>query len=211
MTELRPRGAYNSTVIDLRSAARPALHAARPALAAVVLALAAAGCGGSSSPSGSGAQSPPKGTVDAAYRFAACMRDHGVSGFPDPAITPNSSGGENVRQVVSKTLVESPSFPAAQKACGNILPSPRNADAGLNPAQRAARLSYMLAFAQCMRHHGVARFPDPTAQGQLSIEMVDAAGVDVRAPSVQKDALTCLPATHGLLTPAAIRRAIAHG
>jgi hypothetical protein len=34
----------------------------------------------------------------------------------------------------------------------------------------------ILAFAKCLRSHGVTNFPDPTSQGQLTLEMVNAVG-----------------------------------
>ena len=44
-----------------------------------------------------------------------------------------------------------------------------------------------------MRAHGVSAFPDPTSQGQLTLEMVSGAGVDLQAPSVRSAALACCP------------------
>jgi hypothetical protein len=61
-----------------------------------------------------------------------------------------------------------------------------------------------------MRSHGVSRFPDPTAQGQLTIEMVQAAGIDVHSPAVLRVVQACLPASHGALTPAKVREALAN-
>jgi hypothetical protein len=59
-----------------------------------------------------------------------------------------------------------------------------------------------------MRSHGVTRFPDPTAQGDLSVEMVQAQGIDVHAPAILHVVQTCLPASHGWLTPAKVREAL---
>jgi hypothetical protein len=59
-----------------------------------------------------------------------------------------------------------------------------------------------------MRNHGVSRFPDPTAQGDLSVEMVQAQGIDVHSPIVLQAIQTCLPASHGGLTAAKVRAAI---
>jgi hypothetical protein len=59
-----------------------------------------------------------------------------------------------------------------------------------------------------MRSHGVGRFPDPTAQGDLSVEKVQAAGVDVHSPVVLRVVQACLPASHGALTPAKVRAAL---
>jgi hypothetical protein len=59
-----------------------------------------------------------------------------------------------------------------------------------------------------MRSHGATRFPDPTAQGQLTVEMVEAQGIDVHSPVFLQGLESCLPASHGLLTPAAVANAI---
>jgi len=40
-----------------------------------------------------------------------------------------------------------------------------------------------LAFARCLRSHGISDFPDPDAQGQLTLQMISAAGVDLNAHS----------------------------
>jgi hypothetical protein len=65
-----------------------------------------------------------------------------------------------------------------------------------------------LLFARCMRSHGVTRFPDPTAQGELSVAMVKAQGIDVHSPAVLRVVQACLPASHGALTPAKVREAL---
>jgi hypothetical protein len=74
--------------------------------------------------------------------------------------------------------------------------------------QKQTQLADALSFAACMRRHGVARFPDPTAQGGLSVEMVQAQGVDVHSPAVLRAIQTCLPASHGGLTAAKVRAAL---
>jgi hypothetical protein len=61
---------------------------------------------------------------EAALRFAKCMREHGISKFPDPQ--PN--GGLLLRSD-SGIDPSSPTFKAAQKACEQLLPRPKGADA----------------------------------------------------------------------------------
>ena len=68
-----------------------------------------------------------------------------------------------------------------------------------------------LAFARCMRARGFPGFPDPTNEGQLTPQIVTAAGIDLRQPRVVHAGLACLPVTHGLLTRAAIERAVDGG
>jgi hypothetical protein len=62
-----------------------------------------------------------------------------------------------------------------------------------------------------MRSHGLTRFPDPPAQGDLTVAMVQAQGIDVHSPAVLAVVHTCLPASHGWLTPARVREALSAG
>ena len=94
-------------------------------------------------------------------------------------------------------------------ACGHLLPTNGGGN-GETAQQLRVQLADELSFAKCMRSHGVARFPDPTAQGQLSVEMVQAQGIDVHSPAILHVVQTCLPASHGGLTAAKVREAIAN-
>jgi hypothetical protein len=91
-------------------------------------------------------------------------------------------------------------------ACGS---SPASPNAG-SPASftTAAREQRILAFARCLRSHGIPNFPDPTSQGQLTLEMVNAAGVDLHTPTVLTAAKTCLGTTDGAITAADVQRAL---
>jgi hypothetical protein len=83
---------------------------------------------------------------------------------------------------------------------------------GLGPQQSAqqtsTRVADLLSFATCMHNHGVTKFPDPTAQGELSIAMIQAQGIDLHSPAVLRIVHTCLPASHGALTPAMVAQAL---
>ena len=82
---------------------------------------------------------------------------------------------------------------------------------GQSAEQSQAHSAAMLAFARCMRRRGFANFPDPTGQGQLSPQMVTAAGIDLHQPAVLKAGLACTSVTHGVLTRAAVERAVTGG
>jgi hypothetical protein len=58
----------------------------------------------------------------AALRFSACMRSHGVHNFPDPTFGP----GTVQLRVNSKSGLDprSPIFQAAQRACQKLMPGP---------------------------------------------------------------------------------------
>jgi hypothetical protein len=184
---------------------------AAAALLAVSAALLIAGCGG-------GAKSPGTGTaagtsaqaikdpVQAAFRFSACMRQHGVTSFPDPVVH-SSPGQQSIGIHVPSGAQSSPTFKTAQKACQSILPAPSNADTAAQAQQQRAHTAGMLSFARCVRQHGITGFPDPNPQGNLSPQILSQAGIDVHASSVLTAARACISASHGQVTAQAIQQA----
>jgi len=179
------------------------------AVAVAALVLLTAGCGGGGGSPGvanvasstTSARTTPNGLAG----FAACMRSHGVPSFPDP----DSTGGIPKLQVVAASKSNPGKFNEAQTACSHLLPNDSLAPPETAQQQRT-KIADGLSFARCMRSHGVSRFPDPTAQGQLTVEMVQAQGIDVHSPAVLRVVQACLPASHGALTPAKVREAISH-
>lgn len=112
-------------------------------LAGIGCAIALTACGSSAKPTGGDA---------AAIRFAACMRAHGVSDFPDP-----SPGGGI--QIPSGDNPRAPAFQSAQHACSKLLPK----GGPLSGPVSESRKLQMLRLAECMRRHGLSTFPDPTS------------------------------------------------
>jgi hypothetical protein len=180
-------------------------------VAVTLVALLAAGCGGGSS-SSPGVASVTSSTTTAAppaaqnglVAFSRCMRSNGLPNFPDP----QAFTGGNAKLTVHG-LGNGPHVQAAMNACGHLLPT-RGGAPPQTAQQERTQIADELSFARCMRSHGVAGFPDPTAQGQLSIAMVQAHGIDVHSPVVLQVVHTCLPASHGALTPAKVREALAN-
>lgn len=180
------------------------IRRAIPAAAAITgVAMLAAGCGGSSpKTTGSSASSNSSGNfVTQAYRYAACMRDHGASNFPDPHVS-ESNGSTQISMMAVGG--KSPQFRAANNACRSILPAPSGGDTA---AQRQKREQAEFAFAHCLREHGINGFPDPGANGQLSLAMIRAAGIDLTSPQVRAAALACVPVTNGAITRAEVLQA----
>jgi hypothetical protein len=174
-----------------------------PAFAvATLLATLMAGCGSSAPPSTTARQSPSSPGA-AAFKFAQCMRTHGVTNFPDPQVT-SRGAATSIRQVAPASAVASPRFKSAQKACHGFEPAPGNATGG----GRQPRAQVLLAFARCLRNHGFADFPDPDRSGQLSLQTISAAGVDYRSREFLTAAKNCLGVTHGAITPAQIEAAV---
>ncbi|MDX8151710.1 hypothetical protein SK069_08910 [Patulibacter brassicae] len=140
---------------------------ARRLLAAAALAaVGVAGSGCASSEPGaagdgpSGGRSATSATRDQAVRFAQCMREHGVRAFPDP----DASGELTVDGVVNGTAIDTsgPPWTSALASCEDLQP------AGFTGHERsAAQQRGALAFARCIRVHGVADFPDPTPDAPL--------------------------------------------
>jgi hypothetical protein len=175
------------------------------AFAGVCLAVAGCGSAGPSSTTttNSGGAGGPQGAAAAAFAFSRCMRSHGASNFPDPQVTVTPGQTKVAIRAVGKDN-GSPQFKAAQQACQHLLPGPQNE----TPAQRQARTQALLAFARCLRSHGITKFPDPNSQGQLTMEMINAAGVDLHAPGVLTAGKACVGVTHGQITVADVQRAI---
>jgi hypothetical protein len=107
----------------------------------------------------------------------------------------------SISQEVPSSAGLSPKFPAAQKACKGILPPPSNSGGSEDQARRP----YLLALARCMRSHGIAGFPDPDRTGQLSLQMISAAGVDYHSHEFLNAGVACAPVTHGTITAAQVR------
>jgi hypothetical protein len=175
-------------------------------LAITSLALLAAACGSSpGSPSSGQSSNDP---AQAPFRYASCMRDHGLTNFPDPVVTTTTTPGGGgsavgVRMAVPASVGRSPKFKAAEKACKGILPAPGSREDRHGPSKQV-----FLAFAQCLRAHGISNFPDPNAQGQLTLNMINAAGVDVKGPVFFNAAKACVGVTHGQIPLGAVERAI---
>jgi hypothetical protein len=155
------------------------------AVVAASCATVLAGCGSSGKPTGTGASA-----TDPGVKFANCMRAHGVSHFPDPG-----AGGQNFIGPGSGIDPQSPSFQAAQKACGQGPGGP--APPKMTESQKLAAI----AFAKCMRKHGESGFPDPTLtapSGAVRVLVLrgmvfafTGAGIDPMSPAFRQAAAAC--------------------
>ena len=125
----------------------------RTTLAALALAaLVGAGCGsgeptGAGTTAGSGSGARTSSDRDKAVRFAECLRRNGVGDFPDP----NAKGEFDYGVSVSAAV-----WNRANDACEELKP-PGTFDTTRTRKEQDAGL----AFARCMREHGVEDFPDP--------------------------------------------------
>jgi hypothetical protein len=132
------------------------------ALSAMVALISACG---SNAPAATGSGGSGGGNtaanVEKAVKFAECMRDNGVSEFPDP----NASGDFAYGIKAGSSL--DPSTAAWQQAigaCKDLEP------AGFMPKTLTTQeIDARLKFARCIRENGVPDFPDPTDNGPLIV------------------------------------------
>jgi hypothetical protein len=182
-------------------------HLVSLAVLAALTAVLLAACGGSNKLSGksSSGSSPEAFVTSNADKYPACMRDHGVTNFPDPQVN-----GNHLTLQITPSIIASPAFKSAQKTCAYLLPAGAGQTNGPSPAQQKARTEGLLAFAACIRKHGFARFPDPTSQGQLTLEMIRQAGIDLQQPALLQAGDVCVSASHGQITKGDVAQAVAN-
>jgi hypothetical protein len=142
-----------------------------------VVALIATGCAGCSA-IGGGSRAAGSGTgtgtgTPAAHgsspgaavyhRAAECIRTHGVPGFPEPTQNPQTGEWDlppGTRKPPQSTM----------NACRSILSQIPEANGDGDNDERPltpAEMAKAGQFAQCMRQHGLADFPDPSANGDF--------------------------------------------
>jgi hypothetical protein len=102
------------------------------------------------------ASAAPSDDPDAPLKFARCMRDHGISWFPDP-----KSGKTSIMIPKGQDHTK---FDAAQEACKQYMPN--GGEMGKPSAEDLERARNM---AKCMRENGIPNFPDPNPDGGISI------------------------------------------
>jgi hypothetical protein len=138
---------------------------------------------GSSATGGSSGGSGGSGR-DQELAYSKCMRDHGISDFPDP----DSNGGLalNANGPGSDLAPDSPVFQAADQACKHLLPN-----GGQPPPVDPAVRDKLLAYAKCMRAHGIADFPDPDSNGGLEIRGTPGGDLDSTNPQFKAADTAC--------------------
>jgi hypothetical protein len=131
----------------------------RPLAALAVVALIGVGC--SNEPAENGGAGNTNANYENGVKFAECMRDNGVSQFPDP----DASGGLTIDGVLNGSSLDpgAPAWKAAIGACKDLQPPGFTGDQEVSAEEQETRLE----FAQCMRDNGVEDFPDPAPDEPL--------------------------------------------
>jgi hypothetical protein len=132
----------------------------RPLAALALVALIGAGCSNGSADDGATGTGSSGGvgnknatSPDRGVQFAECMREHGVTDFPDPNA---SSSDQEFVDRLQRLDQSSAAWKNAIGACKDLRP-PGLLGGKASPQEMSARLR----FAQCMRENGVEDFPDP--------------------------------------------------
>ena len=181
------------------------------AAAIFALVLLAAACSSGGPPSAGSGGSPAAGrsaAVPSAVGYSACMRSHGVPGYPDPP-----SGGQVPKADSQQLGVSSTRLQAAQRSCRHLYPGNGGAlgaslrqceETGNCPQAMVHRvMNSMLAFSRCMRAHGALSWPDPTidSEGRPGFNLVPIHGTDWNSPQIQNKISECghvMPAGGGV-------------
>lgn len=130
----------------------------RTLTAAATVALLATAC--SHAPAESGSSATASTAREKAVKFSECMRDNGLSAFPDP----DASGQLTIDGIANDSSIDpdSAAFAKALRACKHLQPAGFTGRKRSTGQQQAA-----LSFAKCMREHGVKDFPDPAVGDPL--------------------------------------------
>ncbi len=119
----------------------------------------------------------------AGVRYAACMRSHGMPNYPDP-----DDQGVITITISTSLNPNSPLFQKALADCRKLI-SPGKA---LSPERQQQMKERLLAFAACMRSHGVPNYPDPTFRsGGMVSQEIGRSAVDPNSPIVQAAQKAC--------------------
>jgi hypothetical protein len=123
-----------------------------PPAALALIALIGAGCGGSEN---SGGGNTTAANQEKAVKFAECMRENGVSEFPDP----DASGELTIDGVLNGSSLDpnSPTWTGAIATCDDLQPPGFTGEGERSTEEQEGALK----FAECIRENGVEDFPDP--------------------------------------------------
>lgn len=181
-------------------------------LAVVVLALVAAACGsdrgdgtsvasvgkgrggGATAGDDKGGDTEKKDPEEAALAFARCMREHGVD-MPDPEV--DDSGRMRFEARAEGPGANKEDFEKAHKACQDLLgeAGPQN----LSPDDRKAMADAMVAYARCMREHGIDMpDPDPETGGIVLRVGEESSAFDPQSPEFKTAERECRKYTEAM-------------
>ena len=136
------------------------MYRLRGVLAASVLLLILAACGRAGG-SAMHRAAPGQNLASLAHQLGQCIRANGLPNFADPTV--GSDGQIHVP-------ASAPRLPAsAEAACRSIIDQLPDTGPTTAPPVSQAVFQQWLAFARCMRTHGLPDFPDPNPDGSFTL------------------------------------------
>jgi hypothetical protein len=145
----------------------------------------------SSGPGGSGGGSVGSGNGGITVAFSQCMRDHGITDFPDPNSDGSISGSGSASGNPLNPM--SPQFQEAQQDCQKYL----QGGGASSSEDQAQEVTQALEVTTCMRDHGYPQFPDPVvSNGNISWNG-SALGAVGSTPAFQNRLQTCQASVYG--------------
>jgi hypothetical protein len=134
--------------------------------------------GTKATPSATGKPAPLDDAAQA-EKFQQCMKDHGVQvqlAAPGAAGNQEGGGGARVQGTHGPNDPQGPTkeqIDKATEACRQYAPN-----GGEPPSLDPAQVEQERKYAQCMREHGVTDFPDPDANGAITVNASAGSGLD---------------------------------
>lgn len=134
---------------------------------------------------GQGSSNSSGDSGNSGVAYSQCMRENGVSDFPDPE--EDSQG--RVRLAVPEDIDQnSPTFKSARSACQSKL---FQGD-GDSAASKTFDATKVAPWAKCVRENGMPDFPDPEVQGSTIVIDADEAGISgLDDPTFDKATSAC--------------------
>ena len=139
-------------------------------------------------PGGLTARSGTKNRANA-LKFSECMRKHGITNFPDPTVQDNPHEKGVGFSMPAGVDDNSPQFKSAAKSCQKL-----TGFGHPSPAVLQALMAAGVKFAECMRSHGIANYPDPVEHGSnIQLGPGPDSGFDMNSPTVKAAQKACNP------------------
>jgi hypothetical protein len=139
---------------------------------ALILVLGAAGC------TAKAGTTPAGGGQDTDLKYSQCMRDQGLSWFPDP-------GADGGLRVSVPEGTDQSKVDKAEQACKAYAPG---ATRGGPLAEED--LDKLRQMSQCVREHGFEKYPDPDADGGIHLDS-KTTGLSPDTPGFEKALQEC--------------------
>ena len=117
----------------------------------------------------------PQGTGKRVIAFSACMRAHGVPGYPDP----NGAGEVSLGTID----VASATFLAAARVCATNLPYMNLPPP--DPKDTARLIAQDVRFAACMHRHAFPQYPEPQLVHGRDLLQLGGPGMNMQLSAVQ--------------------------